>query len=78
MRPDESKGGNPPARELPEVPEGFVLFENTSEDPVRFTLRDGENIDREFKCAKGKTVLVPKPYADLVPGRAPQLRRIAG
>lgn len=63
----------------PEVPEGFVLFENTHEkDSARFTLRDGENNEREFKCAPGKTVLVPKPYADLVPNRAPQLRRVAG
>lgn len=62
----------------PEPPEGFSLFLNEAEVPVRFSLRDGENHEREFRCAPRRTVLVPKPYADIIPARAPQLRRVAG
>jgi len=61
----------------PAVPEGFVLLQNGSEEVVRYTLRDGENVSREVRVAPGAYTLVPAHYADVVPNRAPQLRRVA-
>jgi len=72
-----AEGAQPPAerRNLPPVPEGHVLFENTADHLVRFTIRDGENTPREVRVEPGRFISVPAQYADIVPNRAPQLRR---
>lgn len=67
----------PRAEARPVVPEGFALLQNGSEEVVRYTLRDGENVSREVRVAPGAYTLVPAHYADVVPNRAPQLRRVA-
>ena len=54
-----------------------MLLQNGSEEVVRYTLRDGENVSREVRVAPGAYTLVPAHYADVVPNRAPQLRRVA-
>lgn len=60
----------------PDMPPGFVLYENVSQDAVRFTVRDSGNKERLIKCAPGKKVLVGLEYASVIPDRAPQLREV--
>lgn len=55
-------------------PEGAALFENTTDQPVRFTLRDEGNRPQRIECEPKGNCIVPVEYADVVPKRAPQLR----
>lgn len=56
------------------APPGAALFENTTDDPVRFTVRDEGNRPQRVECEPRGVCMVPVEYADIVPKRAPQLK----
>lgn len=58
-------------------PEGAALFENTTDQPVRITLRDEGNRPHRIECEPRGKCLAPAEYADVVSKRAPQLKFIA-
>lgn len=64
--------GNDP----PRCPEGAAVFQNTSDTPVRFILRDEGNRPQRVEAEPGGFCMVPFEYADVVPKRAPQLKLV--
>lgn len=62
--------------DAPRCPEGVALFQNTSDKPVRFVLRDEGNRPQRVEAEPGGFCMVPFEYADVAVKRAPQLREV--
>lgn len=76
--PPSSPGRERAARgnDPPRCPEGAAVFQNTSDKPVRFVLRDEGNRPQRVEAEPGGFCMVPFEYADVAVKRAPQLREV--